>query len=84
MFGIFNALIAIILQFTFVETKGKSLEDIDMYFAERYHGGAELRRTREEVEHRHQADGDKNICLNTHVEEVITSDEMGETKSLHI
>src|ERR1700761_5786383 len=80
MFGIFNALMGIVLHFFFVETKGKSLEEIDKYFAERYHGGAELRATIEEVEHRHQADGDKSIGLKTHVEEVSVSDEASELK----
>lgn len=39
--GLFNTLFVPCLWF-FVETKGKTLEDLDMYFAERFHGGKEL------------------------------------------
>ncbi|KAK9448237.1 general substrate transporter [Limtongia smithiae] len=40
--GVFNMAFVPCLWF-FVETKGKTLEELDVYFAERYHGGRELR-----------------------------------------
>ncbi|KAK7202877.1 general substrate transporter [Myxozyma melibiosi] len=39
--GVFNACFVPSLYF-FTETKGKTLEELDLYFAERYHGGREL------------------------------------------
>lgn len=51
--GVFNSCFVPVLAFFFVETKGKTLEDLDMYFAAKYHGGEELRRVEAEVFGRH-------------------------------
>jgi hypothetical protein len=41
--AVLNALIAATVYLTFPETKGKTLEEIDFYFAGRHGGGAALR-----------------------------------------
>ena len=41
--AVFNVAIMVIVYFFFFETKGLSLEQIDIKMAEKYHGGAELR-----------------------------------------
>ena len=46
--GIFNTMFVPCLWF-FVETKGKTLEDLDLYFAERFHGGKELHEFQEKM-----------------------------------
>jgi len=51
--GVFNMCFVPVILWFFVETKGKSLEDLDIYFAERYHGGAELRQVEAEVHKMH-------------------------------
>lgn len=38
IFAVFNFLIAVAVYLTFPETKQKSLEQIDFYFAEKFHG----------------------------------------------
>ncbi|KAK9462288.1 general substrate transporter [Lipomyces oligophaga] len=50
--GVFNAVFVPILWF-FVETKGKTLEELDIYFAERYHGGRELHDVELAIQNRH-------------------------------
>jgi hypothetical protein len=45
----FNATIAVMIFFWFPETKGKSLEEIDFYFASKYNGGQELRDVEMEI-----------------------------------
>ncbi|KAF2457659.1 general substrate transporter [Lineolata rhizophorae] len=52
--GVFNVCFVPVLLLFFVETKGRSLEDLDMYFASRYHGGAELRAAEEAVHRAHE------------------------------
>jgi hypothetical protein len=44
-----NALIAVTVFCWFPETKGRSLEEIDLYFASRYHSGGELRGYEREI-----------------------------------
>ena len=44
-----NIGIVIVVYFWFPETKSKSLEEIDFYFASKYHGGAELREVESEM-----------------------------------
>jgi hypothetical protein len=56
--GIFNVVNALVAFFFFVETKSKSLEDIDRHFAERYHGGEELRQVEQAVEIHHGGSND--------------------------
>lgn len=55
--GIFNSLTALGCYFLLVETKGKSLEEIDRYFAEKYHGGQELREVEQIVESKYDDAG---------------------------
>lgn len=45
----FNAAIAVIIFSVYPETKQKSLEEIDFYFAKKFHNGAELSRVTEEM-----------------------------------
>ena len=49
IFTVFNFVMFLVILFWFPETKGKSLEQIDFYFASRYHGGQELHEVEERV-----------------------------------
>lgn len=66
----FNVAIAVIIYFVYPETKGKTLEEIDFYFASKYHGGQELRDVENEIR-RHEE------SLGTKVDIKLTEDVMG-------
>jgi hypothetical protein len=69
--GVFNTVCAITLYLFLVETRNKSLEDIDRYFAERYHGGEELRQVEQMVEvHYREEDKQGDSTVEGHLEHV--------------
>ena len=63
IFTLFNAFIAVVVYFCWVETNQLSLEQIDFYFAKRFHGGQELREVEAQIAER------KDEIINVHVED---------------